>query len=70
MEDKEALEFFNKVKGCKIRHTSWSTLEYFIPEFYFPNKMTGTFYFNDHISTSTEVDIYGDGFKEDEYGHK
>lgn len=44
MNKEEALEFFNKVKGCKIRWTGWDKKDYFIPERLKDTFIYGTFY--------------------------
>lgn len=68
MTDKETLEFFNKVKGCKIRRTSWDKGDYFIPKRLEGNGiMYGTFYSSGKYEIRVDSRTISGGFKETTY---
>ncbi len=74
MTDQEKQEFFEQVKGKKIRTNSWERFEtmkrcYFIPEEIeiIAGLMSGKFYMDDNAVPFSAV--FWNGFKKDDFGH-
>jgi len=68
MNKQERLDFFNEVKGKKIKLTCWNGDGYFVPSSFDKdvNRMSGNFYTHDKTYFDTNYSIY-EGFNDD-YG--
>lgn len=62
LNEKDALEFFNQVKGKKIRWSTWKNVDYFVPKVYNYPYITGVEYDNGKMINSSRAFTISNGF--------